>query len=165
MNAVRAYLIREYFPEETRGAFTAIDADGDIIMSCVILELPWKDNQRKVSCIPEGMYTVKRRVTKKFGPHYHILDVPERSGILQHPGNFIRQIEGCQLPGNDFLLIDGDDVVDVRNSRKTLDRMLAVLGTEYLLYIGSFNRPTFPHKVPVYHWSTIPPVPPNVPTP
>jgi len=44
----------------------------------------------------------------------------------------------------------------VVNSRKTLDKMLQVMGEEYMLHIGSFNRPTFPHKIPVYLYSTIP---------
>lgn len=31
------------------------------VWSCVTIELPWKDNQRSVSCIPEGDYKMRLR--------------------------------------------------------------------------------------------------------
>lgn len=66
---------------------------------CETLELPWKNNERKVSCIPVGRYRLTQRHSPKFGHHYHLQDVPGRSFILIHTGNTARDIEGCVLVG------------------------------------------------------------------
>ncbi len=63
------------------------------------IELPWKDNEKRVSCIPEGDYTVVLRDKNQSGKfkydHLHILDVPNRSYILFHVANYPRDILGC----------------------------------------------------------------------
>lgn len=63
------------------------------------LELPWKDNKKRVSCIPEGDYTVVLRDKNQSGKfkydHLHILDVPNRSYILFHVANYPNDILGC----------------------------------------------------------------------
>ena len=48
----------------------------------VTLELPWKGNQRRVSCIPEGRYWVGRVNSPRFGWTYEVKDVPGRDAIL-----------------------------------------------------------------------------------
>ena len=35
---------------------------------CLTLELPWRDNARNVSCIPEGRYRLERRDSPSKGP-------------------------------------------------------------------------------------------------
>ncbi|QXP79812.1 MULTISPECIES: DUF5675 family protein [Winogradskyella] len=63
------------------------------------IELPWKSNQRNISCIPEGVYPLKARYSEKFGPHLQVLDVPDRSLILLHPANDAqRDLRGCIAP-------------------------------------------------------------------
>jgi hypothetical protein len=66
---------------------------------CETLELPWKDNERRVSCIPEGRYRICERYSDRFDNHLHINDVPARNLILIHPGNMHTDILGCILPG------------------------------------------------------------------
>lgn len=145
---ITAYQIRSYFEDHTRSVFVALDGDGNHILTCVILELPWRDNAFRISCIPEGKYKVKRRWTNKFGWHYHIQDVKNRTYILQHPGNYTYQIEGCQLPGTEIKHMNKDKTPDVSTSRVTLNKMLKAFGSEYTLYIGSFAPPTHPHNTP-----------------
>jgi len=153
----RAYLIRTYFPTHTLGVFVAVDENNNTLFECQMLELPWKDNNFQVSCIPEGKYLVRERRTDKFKRHYHILDVPNRTFILQHTGNFTRQILGCQLPGSKFVSLNNDEIPDVRDSRIKLNEMLKALGKEYTLFIGSFEPPAFPHQVsPSLYWHNTP---------
>ena len=55
------------------------------------LELPWKDNEKRVSCIPKGVYEVKKRHTEESKykyEHLHILDVENRELILMHQLNY-----------------------------------------------------------------------------
>lgn len=67
------------------------------------LELNWRENKRKVSCIPAGSYTCVFKASPKYGMCYHVLDVPNRSAILIHAANFAglvsegqrADLEGC----------------------------------------------------------------------
>lgn len=63
------------------------------------LELPWKDNERNVSCILCGEYAVVPHDGPKFKDCWRLLEVPERSGILIHIGNTPNDTQGCILPG------------------------------------------------------------------
>lgn len=87
---VRLYETPETNSKQTEGLLYVID-DNKIIFECKTLELPWKDNQFRVSCIPAGIYTAKKRLTKyshfKY-EHFHILDVKNRDNILIHAGNY-----------------------------------------------------------------------------
>jgi len=66
---------------------------------CFTLELPWKENQKKISCIPEGKYELRPRYSKKFNSHLKVMDVYGRSLILIHPANnAIVELEGCIAP-------------------------------------------------------------------
>jgi len=63
------------------------------------IELPWKENLCKVSCIPEGEYFIEKRYSTKFGWHLKIMDIPNRSLILFHPANnALKELEGCIAP-------------------------------------------------------------------
>lgn len=63
------------------------------------LELPWRDNKQRESCIPCGRYTCRRVCSPKFGETFEICDVPNRSNILYHSGNFYKDTQGCVLLG------------------------------------------------------------------
>lgn len=67
---------------------------------CFLLEEAWRNNQRRVSCIPEGDYICRRHKSAKFGECWEICGVPGRSAILIHAGNTTADTEGCPLTGN-----------------------------------------------------------------
>ena len=54
-----------------------------------------KDNEKEVSCIPEGCYEVRLEDSLKFGRVYRVYDVEGRTGILIHPANFVSELKGC----------------------------------------------------------------------
>src|SRR5580693_8968818 len=84
-------LIRTYFPQGTNGELLL---NGDRI--CSTIELPWKNNQPRVSCIPEGRYELKKRYTPRFGSHFILVNVPGRILILVHAANdALKEIKGC----------------------------------------------------------------------
>ena len=65
------------------------------------LELPWRGNATSVSCIPPMHYDVKPRAPSgKFNyPHFILENVPDRTYILVHAGNYPRDTYGCILVG------------------------------------------------------------------
>lgn len=84
-------LFRSYHPEGTNGELK--------LMVCNTIELPWLQNQRSVSCIPEGRYELKMRTTAKRGQHLLVLNVKGRDGILIHPANdAMKELHGCIAP-------------------------------------------------------------------
>ena len=87
-------LKRNYFPDGTNGK---LECEGKTI--CNTIELPWKNNERKVSCVPEGKYFLEKRYSAKFKWHIEVKNVANRSGILFHPANNARQeLNGCIAP-------------------------------------------------------------------
>jgi hypothetical protein len=73
-------LIRKYDKLGTNGTLYKGD---DII--CHTIELPWKENQKMISCIPEGRYEMVKRYNDKFKWHFILMNVPNRAFILIHP--------------------------------------------------------------------------------
>lgn len=87
-------LTRTYFPEGTNGI---LKCEGKVV--CKTIELPWKNNVRRVSCIPEGKYFIKKRYSSKFGWHMEIIGVDNRTLILLHPANnALKELNGCIAP-------------------------------------------------------------------
>lgn len=88
-------LCRIYHPAGTNG--NLYDDQGKLL--CHTIELPWLDNQVRISCIPEGTYLLTKRYSEKFQHHILLNDVPGRSYILIHPANDAkRELAGCIAP-------------------------------------------------------------------
>lgn len=129
--------------KQTKGELTVTE-DGEVTYSCKTLELPWRDNERMISCIPDGFYVVKRHISPTFGECFHVTNVPNRSHILFHAGNYAGSVnprtgvpdtKGCILPGKAFADIDGDGLCDVTSSGPTMRELLRVLPDEFELEI------------------------------
>ena len=87
-------ITRTYFPEGTN---VKLECDGKLI--CNTIELPWKNNETKVSCIPEGKYLLQKRYSCKFKWHLEIRNVTNRTTILFHPANnALKELTGCIAP-------------------------------------------------------------------
>lgn len=102
-----------------------------------MLELPDKNNQKNISCIPEGLYNAKKRISP--GKGYEVieyLNVPNRTYIQIHCGVFTRHILGCQIPGLDFIDLDGDGIPDITNSRNALDELLFALPDKFMIEVS-----------------------------
>lgn len=101
---------------------------------CKTLELPWRDNQKGISCIPTGEYKLSPYPSSRFGEVYIVNDVPNRTGILIHTGNTADDIEGCILVGDSYGKLNGKKAV--LNSKQTFKVLKELLGNEeYMLNI------------------------------
>jgi hypothetical protein len=131
---MRATICRQYYKTQTTGTLTVYDEEtGEEVFKCRTLELAWLDNASNVSCIPEGFYDVVPRTSPKYGNHLHISEVPNRSLILIHYGNYAgsmnpntgrSDIRGCVLVGEKLIDINGDSIADITNSKKTMSKLM-----------------------------------------
>lgn len=99
------------------------------------LELAWKNNQKRISCIPAGEYQVVKRFSEKYGNHFHVQDVFNRDFILIHHGNFYTDILGCILVGFGLADINKDGLQDVTSSKKAMDFLNKNLPDSFTLNI------------------------------
>lgn len=101
------------------------------------LELGWHDNEKRISCIPEGKYEVIKRHSEKYGDHFHVLNVPNRDYILIHHGNYYTDILGCILVGIGLQDLNSDGLQDVTSSRVAMKALNKLLPKRFTLHITS----------------------------
>lgn len=133
---------------DDQGSLGFVSVDGRHF--CKSIELPWRNNERRFSCIPDGTYKVKIRKSNKYGRIYWVLDVKGRSWILIHSGNFagdtrkgwLAHSEGCILFGKYFarhLKHKGQQMVCL--SRTTVRRFMNYMGgAEFMLEILTLKQ-------------------------
>jgi hypothetical protein len=121
-------LIRIYGHSGTNGYLIA---DKKVIAKTI--ELPWKQNQRCISCIPEGTYRLRKRRSPRFGLHLEVLDVPGRKYILFHPANdALRELRGCIAPVTE-LVGPGIGSKSRQAMQKLMDLVTPILDSGQLL--------------------------------
>lgn len=115
------------FEQSDQGTFGALLIDRAFF--CYTAELPWRNNQVSLSCIPAGSYRCQLTQSPKYGTVYEITHVPQRSHILFHAGNYVgnrdlfkTESEGCVFPGNNIADLNGQRAV--LSSRYALQRMM-----------------------------------------
>ena len=137
---LKATLTRKYTPTQTLGELVIGN------FKCKTLELAWRDNANKISCIPEGVYTVVPRHSAKYGRHLHITNVPNRSFVLIHWGNYAgsinpktlqSDIRGCVLVGASFADINKDGILDIVNSKPIFAGLMLMFPNGFELTIRS----------------------------
>lgn len=128
---LRVVIERVYLETETLGSWYINDE-----MICKTMELPWKNNQRGVSCIPEAFYDVIREAESPHHkyPHFRILNVPDRDGILVHKITYVSGLKGCIGVG-EFKDLNGDQVPDMINSGLNLQKLYDLLPDKFELQI------------------------------
>ena len=69
------------------------------VLLCRSIELRWANNERNMSCVPEGVYPVAIIQHPKFGECLQVNGVKGRSGILVHVANDAqKELRGCIAP-------------------------------------------------------------------
>ncbi len=123
-----AVMFRNYYEKCTIGVIELFSDSGDLLYSCSSLELPNKNNERKISCIPEGNYDVAvvSASPKIRYKHFHVLNVSKRDGIKIHVANYVKQLMGCIAPGTMAIDMNGDGIIDVANSTAALNQLLEI---------------------------------------
>ena len=102
---------------------------------CFTLELPDLNNQKNISCIPPGIYSTRIIQSPSLGKCIDVMGVNGRKYIRIHAGNYTSQIEGCLLVGDSLKDINKDGVIDVTNSKATLNKIMDMYETGTKLVI------------------------------
>ena len=110
------------------------------------LELPWRENQRRISCIPEGHYFCAPWNSARWPNTYVVLDVEGRSGILTHAGNlagdtsqgFKTHSLGCILPGKQRGVLQGQRAVLMSGAAMNVIRRIMGRKSFELVIRGNF---------------------------
>ena len=118
VRGVNLLLIRDTFTKESTIGKLFINGES----FCDTLENPYINNERNISCIPEGQYKVRLRLPRESATrdylHLLVQDVPNRSYILFHIGNTAKDTSGCILVGN------GRQQDVVENSRLAMELVI-----------------------------------------
>jgi hypothetical protein len=143
------YLLdRVYLGDRTLGSI--YDTHAGLV--CKTLELPWRNNQRSVSCIPEGEYlvTLSGPVLKddptteedesggrhpRPYSHYIVHGVSGRSGILIHRGYNPSWSQGCILVASRFSDLQTDSPSLEVDGGKKLQYMVDTLPNRFRLLV------------------------------
>ena len=135
---MKTIMSRTYNQNETLSSFFVLEGE-KLIFSCKTIELASNGNRKNISCINEGMYWAIKYDSPAKGLVFLLLDVPGRDAIEIHAGNFVtgerRDSLGCILPGAFFFDINNDGHIDIGESRKTMDKLLALLPEKFQLFI------------------------------
>ena len=128
LSKINLLIIRDTFTDKSTIGTLYINGE----KFCDTLENPYLNNQRNISCIPEGSYKVRLRLPRESATrnylHLLVQDVPNRDWILFHRGNSAKDTSGCILVGN------GRKQDIVENSRLAMD-----LVVKELIHLGGEN--------------------------
>lgn len=103
----------------------------------VTLELPNRHNKINISSIPTDNYKGEV-ITRPNGKKAILIkNVPNRTAILIHTGNFNTDVKGCILVGSNFKDLNSDQLADVYQSTITMNQLLSYLplNTEFNIII------------------------------
>lgn len=115
--------------------------------SCWTLELPWRSNRLRESCIPPEpghspiKYEARKHESPQFGKTIYLPGVSDRSEILIHPGNYVSDTAGCILVGDDLRDINGNGALDVTRSQATMQKVLDLMPDDMTVSVGWHDKP------------------------
>ena len=101
------------------------------------VECPWKRNQVEVSCIPEGLYGLRKDTFGDEYPNYRVVNPPPgRYAIEIHRANDASELKGCIAVGMKL-----GDHWNILNSEEALDQLMETLdgAQNVLLHIRSYR--------------------------
>lgn len=122
--------------------FGAVITGKTIAFDFKTLEPPDKQNRNNISCIPAGTYSIQKVVSPTYGNCLQIMNVPGRDKILMHWGNYYHNTEGCIITGDSFGDINGDGLLDVKNSKPTCKSIYDIMPSFSRIIISDITKLT-----------------------
>lgn len=122
--------------DQVQGTLQVFDHNETAIFTAVTLEPAYNNNTMNKSAIPVGIYSVVKRWSVKYGHHFWIQNVPNRSMILIHGGNYRKDTKGCIIVGIYITDINSDNLQDVALSGQTMGILNYLLPDKFTLTIS-----------------------------
>lgn len=111
---------------EDFGTFGVLKINKELF--CFTLEPPDRWNQVSISSIPAQQYICELHESPRHGETFIVRDVPMRSFILFHKGNWSSDTEGCIILGSSLLKLKNEiDKRGIGNSGRTFEEFMEVL--------------------------------------
>lgn len=101
--------------------------------TCKTVELKQKNNTKKISCINDGVYTVIKRHSPRYGNHFQVLGAEGRGLILILGIGFSEELWGSIGVGENFKTQGSVKTID--KTTETLDKLLAIMPDKFKLTI------------------------------
>jgi len=106
---------------QTLGTCVVYDECDMPVFSALSLERGWRENTKRVSCVPLGSYNVVLEHSNRFKMDlWELKDVEGRSECKFHSANYWYQLNGCIALGNRLADINNDGYNDVLSSKQTM---------------------------------------------
>jgi hypothetical protein len=109
--------------ESSQGTFGVLKINKEVF--CVTLEPEDRLNVENVSSIPAQQYICDLHHSPNFGLTWKVTDVPGRTDVLFHSGNWARDTEACILLAQYWGKLQGHRAV--LNSGKTFKQFMAIM--------------------------------------
>ena len=100
---------------------------------CVTLEPADRLNAPNISSIPAQQYLCNRVSSPKFGETFEVMDVPERTSVLFHAGNAVKDTLGCIILAQHYGKLKGDRAV--LNSGATFKEFMHIVAGHTQLHL------------------------------
>ena len=128
--------INRFCNHHTQGTFGELHIDGEFF--CYTVEKPWKDNERFISCVPDGKYILTRYDSDRYGDTFCLVNPDNdvymhdtgrgRYACLVHTANFASDVMGCIGLGESLASSYNNDISDnswmVTRSKDTVNKFL-----------------------------------------
>ena len=123
-NTVRLLRVEENYKFGTFGVLLVNSK-----LFCLTLELADLENTRSISSIPAQQYMCARYSSERYPDTFQVMNVPNRTKILIHPGNVKAHSNGCILLAQHagLLNIGGEIERGVLNSGKTFRAFMTLM--------------------------------------
>ena len=91
---------------------------------CYAIELNWFNNQRNISCIPNGEYHLEPYSSLRHPSTFEVVGVENRHKILIHTANdAVKELNGCIAPVSSFRTFAGQG----NASKVAFDKLMKAL--------------------------------------
>jgi hypothetical protein len=99
------------------------------------IELPYRDNRINVSCILSGFYPFKKIIRPNGEEAIEIQNVLNRTNVLAHSGNYMKDTKGCILPNISYSYTKETRTPYGITSRPQVKQILNALPTRGVVHI------------------------------
>lgn len=135
------YIIRDEVNDvQCLGNVLVYNKHRSLVYNAHCLERGWNNNERNLSCVPEGVYTLKLEYSPKFDTHlWEAYGIPDRGECKFHSANYWYELNGCFSVGYARLDTNRDTHKDLIYSEQALNEFMDAMGSDEVARLVIIN--------------------------